>query len=125
MIFIDGEPFPPSLHGTGTEDYFNTAYCPKQEFSAPYHGLTLYSGTETWPWRGKNSVYRFHIEDPVHFRESILVGIEHGHGNNLTNDYSSTAYWYQTEPHMVFPKLPPVQERLPRPDEQQYGPFVQ
>ncbi len=125
MIFIDGESFPPSLHGTGTEDYFNTAYCPKQEFSAPYHGLTLYSGTETWPWRGKNSVYRFHIEDPVHFRESILVSIEHGHGNNLTNDYSSTAYWYQTEPHMVFPKLPPVQERLPRPDEQQYGPFVQ
>jgi phage protein U len=25
MIFIDGEQWPPSLHGTGTEDYFNTA----------------------------------------------------------------------------------------------------
>ena len=31
MIFIDGEPWPPSLHGTGTEDYFNTAWCPSEE----------------------------------------------------------------------------------------------
>ncbi len=44
MIFIDGEPWPPRLHGTGTEDYFNTAFCPKQEYSAPYHGITVYSG---------------------------------------------------------------------------------
>ncbi len=57
MIFIDDEPWPPRLHGTGTEDYFNTAFCPKQEFSAPYHGLTVYSGIEDWPWRGKNSMY--------------------------------------------------------------------
>jgi hypothetical protein len=26
MIFIDGEEWQPSLHGTGTEDYFNTAW---------------------------------------------------------------------------------------------------
>ncbi len=123
MIFIDGEDFPPSLHGTGTEDYFSTAYSPRQEFNAPYHGLTLYSGTDAWPYKGKNSMYRFHIEDPVHFRESIEVSIEHGHGNNLTNDYSSTAYWYQTEPHASFPALLPVEERLPRPDEPQYEPF--
>ena len=25
MIFIDGEGWPPSLHGTGTKDYFNIA----------------------------------------------------------------------------------------------------
>ena len=31
MIFIDGEPWPPSLHGTGTEDYFSTAYCPDRK----------------------------------------------------------------------------------------------
>ena len=41
-------------------------------------------------------MYRFHIEDPIHFRESIKVTIEHGHANDLSNDYSSTAYWYQT-----------------------------
>ncbi len=124
MIFIDGEPWPPSMHGTGTEDYFNTAYCPRQEFNAPYHGIILYSGTEQWPFKGKNSLYRYHIEDPIHFRKSIHVSIEHGHGNNLSNDYSSTAYWYQTEPHKPFPELLPVAERLPRPDEPQYEPFA-
>ena len=113
MIYIDGDTTP-TLHGTGTEDYFNTAFSPRQEFSAPYHGLPLTSGTEEWPWRGKHSMYRFHIEDPVHFHESIRVTIEHGHANNLSNDYSSTAYWYQTEPHAPFPPLPPVGERLPR-----------
>lgn len=116
MIVIDGEPWPPRLHGTGSEDYFNTAYCPTEEFSTPYHGLTVYSGTAEWPWRGKNSLYRFHIEDPVYFEKSILVTLEHGHANNLSNDYSSTAYWYQTEPHKSFPPLWPMEERLPRPD---------
>ncbi|OGO50577.1 MAG: hypothetical protein A2148_04840 [Chloroflexi bacterium RBG_16_68_14] len=113
MIFIDGDTAP-TLHGTGTEDYFNTAWGPRQEFCAPYHGLPLTQGTEKWPYRGKHSMYRFHIEDPVHFRESIRVTIEHGHANNLSNDYSSTAYWYQTEPHVEPPPLPPVGERLPR-----------
>ena len=32
---------PASLHGTGTEDYFNTAWCPTQVHHAPYHGLTI------------------------------------------------------------------------------------
>ena len=35
MIFVDGEPFPPSLHGTGTEDYFDTAWCPTQAYRRP------------------------------------------------------------------------------------------
>jgi hypothetical protein len=115
MIFIDGEKWPPSLHGTGTEDYFSMAYCPTQEYSAPYHGLTVYSGTEDWKWKGKNSVYRYHIEDPIHFKKSIKVTIEHGHANALSNDYSSVAYWYQLEPHSKSPKMLPVNERLPRP----------
>lgn len=115
MIFVDGEPWPPSLHGTGTEDYFNTAFGPRTEFCAPYHGITLYSGTPEWPWSGKNSMYRFHIEDPIRFHKSIRVTLEHGHANKLSNDYSSTAYWYQMEPHAPFPTLLPVGERLPRP----------
>ena len=113
MIFIDGEPLP-RLYGTGTEDYFNTAFGPSQEFCAPYQGITVNSGDPDWPWKGKNSTYRYHIEDPIYFEKSIKVTIEHGEANCLSNDYSSTAYWYQTEPHKTFPKLPPVEERLPR-----------
>ena len=78
MIFIDGEPWPPSLHGTGTEDWYHCAYCPRDEYNAPYHGIILYSGTAAWPWKGKNTMYRYHIEDPIRFKRSILVSIEHG-----------------------------------------------
>jgi hypothetical protein len=114
MIFIDGDTSP-TLHGTGTEDYFNTAWSPLTEFCTPYHGQPLASpGGEGFLYRGKQSVYRYHIEDPVHFRESIRVTIEHGHANNLSHDYSSTAYWYQTEPHAPSPMLPAVASRLPR-----------
>jgi hypothetical protein len=113
MIFIDGDSLP-TLHGTGTEDYFNTAFGPHDEFCTPYFGITLNQGDpENW-WRRKNSMYRFHIEDPVQFEKSIRVTIEHGHANKLSNDYSSTAYWYQTEPHRPFPPLPGVDARLPR-----------
>jgi hypothetical protein len=120
MIVIDGEPWPPRLHGTGTEDYFSMAYCPRTECSAPYHGLILYSGTPDWPWKGKNSMYRYHIEDPINFEKSIRVSIEHGHANKLSNDYSSTAYWYQVEPHAPFPPFPPVAARLPHPNEPEF-----
>jgi len=41
---------------------------------------------------------------------------ESGHANHLRNDYASTAYWYQAEPHGSFPRLLPVGERLLHPD---------
>lgn len=110
MIFIDGEPFPPRLHGTGTEDYFNTAWCPDQEYHSPYHGITLPGGPN---WSGQISLYRFHIEDPVVFHESVRVTIEHGHANKRCDDLSSVAYWYQSLPHRPF-GLPPVADRVPR-----------
>ena len=116
MIFVDGEPWPPRLHGTGTEDYFGTAFCPTQEYCAPYHGLTVYSGTPEWPWGGKNSMYRFHVEDPIRFEREIRVTIETGHDNELAVDYSSTAYWYQMGSADSLPPLPPVAERIPRDD---------
>jgi hypothetical protein len=118
MIFIDGEPWPPSLHGTGMEDYFNTAWCPQQEQHTPYHGIILGGGPN---WSGKISAYRYHIEDPIMFDTSIKVTIEHGHNNNRSDDYSSTAYWYQTEPHQAINPILPVKDRLPLPDTKPFN----
>jgi hypothetical protein len=116
MIFIDdnneGQRWPPTLHGTGTEDYFNTAWGPNEAFASPFFGLTLPGGEE---FSGHISWYRWHIPDPVRFARSIRVSIEHGHANRRSDDYSSTAYWYQTEPHKPFGILPML-ERLPRAD---------
>ena len=127
MIFIDGESWP-SMHGTGTEDYFCTAWdFPSGKFSGPYHGISLaepYRTPDVWEtpgtwgagsfgYSGKWTAYRFHIEDPIIFNRSILVTIEHGHANSLSNDYASTAYWYQTEPHKQFRPLPVAAARMP------------
>jgi hypothetical protein len=113
MIFIDGEVWPPSLHGTGTEDYFNAAWgFPSGAYAGPYHGISLASSPQEH--FGLWSMYRFHIEDPVRFSTSIRVTIEHGHANDQGNDYSSVAYWYQRLPHKPLPPLPAVAQRLPR-----------
>lgn len=120
MIFIDGERWPPSLHGTGTEDYFNSSYEFPLGCSAPYHGVSLPGSHKLRDWdtmEGKTNkwtVYRFHIEDAIAFEKSIRVTIEHGHANNRSDDYSSVAYWYQTEPHKEFCKMLPMKRRLPR-----------
>ena len=111
MIFIDGEKLP-SLNGTGTEDYYGMSWCPTQEYCAPYHGLPLPGSDKNW--KGKITWYRYHILDPIYFEKSIKVTIEHGHANKRSDDYSSTAYWYQTEPHKKFNPLLTLKERLPR-----------
>ncbi len=127
MIFIDGEEWPPSLHGTGTEDYFCAAWgFPSGKYDGPYHGISL-AGPDSGPlaYSGKWTVYRFHIEDPVHFEKSIRVTIEHGHANCHANDYASVAYWYQSEPHAPFPTLLLAAQRLPVPDTESLQRFLE
>jgi hypothetical protein len=102
--------WPPTLHGTGTEDYFNTAWCPTQEYHGPYHGILAGGGPN---WTDPVTVYRFHLEDPVVFRRNIRVSIEHGHANRRGDEISTVAFWYQAEPHTPFPRLPAAAERLP------------
>jgi len=113
MFFIDGEPWPPALHGTGTEDYFNTSWSPKSLFSHPFYGYARVN--EEIGWLGRTHVYRFHIVDPVYFENSLRFSIEHGHNNNLTLDIATVAYWYQKEPHKEFPQLPNREARKPKP----------
>ena len=113
MFFIDGERWPSSLHGTGTEDYFNTSWSPNVLFQHPYFGYARVNGGTGW--LGRTHVYRFHLADPVYFDRSLRFSIEHGHDNNLTLDLSSVAYWYQSEPHKAFPAFPSREARKPKP----------
>lgn len=115
MFFVDGEKWPPAIHGTGTEDYFCGAWnfnYVKREFCSPYYGYHLKGNDD---YTGQHSMYRYHIEDPIVFHRSICFSIEHGHANDMGHDYSSTAYWYQREPHKHVVDLLPVGMRLPRP----------
>ncbi len=109
MVFVDGERWPPALHGTGTEDYFGMAWCPRQAYNGTWNGLLLPGGPN---FEGQITCYRYHVPDPVRFAKSIRVTIEHGHANKRSDDYSSTAYWYQEEPHLAFGILPAA-KRIP------------
>ena len=111
MIFIDGEAWPPSYHGTGSEEIFGGGACPTAEYAGPYTGFHLIGNLD---YSGKISMYRFYVNDPVRFRKSIRMTIEHGHANNFANDYSSTAFWYQADPHRKFRALPAAPARHPR-----------
>jgi len=114
MFFIDGEAWPSSLHGTGTEDYFNTSWCPKEPFAHPYYGYGRLN--ENLGWLGRTHVYRFHLTDPVYFDKSLRFSIEHGHNNNLTLAMATVAYWYQVEPHKPFPEIADRESRKPKPE---------
>ena len=93
-------------------EWIKSSWGPSQKFSSPFFGLTLPGGSD---FSGQISWYRWHLADPVRFSKSIRVSIEHGHANRRSDDYSSTAYWYQLEPHQPFGILP-VEQRLPRAD---------
>ena len=111
MFFIDGERWPPSLHGTGTEDYLGHAWG-MQRNAHLYNGQAWAESEDFNDW-GKVCVYRYHVVDPIPFTKSIIASIEHGHANNRSDDFCSCAYWYQTEPHKRFGPAPAVHERLP------------
>jgi hypothetical protein len=110
MFFINGEGPRATIGGTGIEDYFNNAWMFQREFNYPFIG---YSQAGNRDWTGSHTMYRCHIPDPIYFQKSLRAGIEHGHANDRSDEYTSVAFWYQTEPHFPFPPLPPMPERLP------------
>ena len=118
MFLVDGEPWPGSAHGTGTEDYFNQSWCPDEHYLHPYFGTAYAPGRNNddarFGWMGRTHCYRFHLEDPIRFTKSLRASIEHGHANCLTLEIASVAYWYQSLPSKPFPALPSAEARKPR-----------
>lgn len=119
-FFMDGDTKFPTICGTGTEDYFCGSYNFEnqtthqyQEFNTPYSGLAqvlrpdgLYKSQQRF------GLYRWHIMDPIRFEKDMKVTIQAlgwrsgGRYLPLQDDIASVAFWYQTEPHAPFPKLP-------------------
>lgn len=110
MFFIDGDTARATIQGTGMEDYFNNAWMFQKEFNYPFIG---YSQQGNQDWTGSHTMYRFHIQDPIYFQKSLRATIEHGHANDREDEYTSVAFWYQTEPHKPLFPFPAVDRRLP------------
>jgi hypothetical protein len=120
-IYIDGEQ-KPSIQGTGTEDYFLSAWGLKT-CSGLYSGVPYF---DQWGIvGGHTSAYRWHINDPIVFNKGIEVTIEHygwmsedenpkgqkNSWNEREDDYSSVAFWYQTGTPTFTARAPSARER--------------
>ena len=110
MIWTDENAWPPSYHGTGSEEYFNSGWC-QFDRKAISGFATLRPGHPT--------VYSFHLNDAFQFQHGIRVVEEQmglGKGGQLIHEthplWSSTAYWYADRPTRV-KAPPPVAKRLP------------
>jgi hypothetical protein len=119
FFFIDGEK-EPSLRGTGTEDYFCDGWGFRDQWG-PFYGTPLWEGEKTGD---QGTAYRFHIPDPVTFKKSLRVEIEHKGSQTFPDGktdgfierddlMSSVAFWFQEEPHKPWPALPAGAERVP------------
>jgi hypothetical protein len=122
-FYLDGDTNFPTIAGTGTEDYFCGSYdfdtkkadgtVQYTEHTTPYSGLAqVIRGDGHYDIQQRFGLYRWHIMDPIRFEKDLKVTIQAlgwrsgGRYLPLQDDIASVAYWYQTEPHAKFPKLP-------------------
>jgi hypothetical protein len=115
MIFLDDESAP-AIIGTGSEDYICGAWDfggrdGAVPFAHLYNGAPFISAAERTG--GRYCLYRWHGDNPVTFTRYLRHTMEHGHANHRADNFYSCGYWYQTEPHLDFPALPPVDQRTP------------
>jgi len=125
MIWVDGYKWPPDLHGTGSEDFFNQAWG-MNECAHWRNGSSVWEGRSSGDSRyggaaaaysvavvgGYQTCYLFHVENPIRFEREIKVTLEAGHANHQANDYASVAYWYAQEPGPAAAP-PPAPRRRP------------
>ena len=69
-IYLDGDSDFPTLAGTGTEDYIGTAWGQGQ-YANLYQGCPIANGE-----RQHYCFYRYHVLDPVYFRNDLRVTIQ-------------------------------------------------
>jgi hypothetical protein len=117
-FFMDGDTKFPTICGTGTEDYFCGSYNfdrggQYKEFCTPYAGLhQVIRPDGTYKSQQRFGLYRWHIKDPVRFEKDLKITIQDlgwrqgGRYLPQQSDIASVCFWYQTDPHNKFPKLP-------------------
>lgn len=119
-FWVDGQP--PSIEGTGSEDYFNDAWGLHVN-DGPHYGVTVAEGTGLG---SRMTAYRWHLHDPIPFTKSLQAEIEHRgwtyHADGSvksafgerTDLMSSVAFWYQAGIAQDQPPLPYGSARLPQ-----------
>lgn len=121
-MYIDDDKYP-SIHYTGTEDYFCGSYGfgndvqikSYQTYSGLYSGMYAIYGDNRAFYNGQQRflLYRFHIADPIHFEIGFRMTLDNmGWTGPRYDDYTSCAYWYQTLPSALLKPLPSDKEMI-------------
>ncbi len=122
-FFVDGQQ-EPSVEFQGLEDSFGFSWgFPESRSSLPWTGF--------YPFFKGACGYRFFTGDAIPFQKSLRVTIGFGKHEQpfyfkdfskpeSRLQFSSTVYWYQTEPHATQPPLPPAAERGPAPEDRRW-----
>ena len=117
-FYLDGDTDFPTICGTGTEDYFCGAYNfdvegQYREYTTPYAGMYKVRRTDgIYASQRYFNMYRWHITDPIYFKEDIKVTIQalswRSEGRYLPtqDDISSVAYWYSDTLDDEYPPFP-------------------
>jgi hypothetical protein len=119
-FYIDGEEAA-SIEFQGLEDSFGFSWgFPESESIFPLTGYFKYL-------KGA-AAYRFFTQEAIRFERSLRVLIGFGVNEDpvfrrefskrgSTLQFSSTVYWYQSEPHAPLPPMSTAAERAPAPEE--------
>lgn len=112
LIWTDEDGWPPSYHGTGSEEYFNSGWC---EFDRK-----AVSGFVVKDRPGEIAVYTYHLNDAFQFRKNIRVAeefwkVKQGREDIVENAlWGSTAFWYAlpaqpagSRQDLLHPRMPP------------------
>ena len=89
-IYVDGEAFP-SHFGTGTEDYYGSAWSFPALFQSTFSNLIL---KPNHTYIGETTVTRVRNLDAITFTRSLKLDMEIWHWANCKVDYTVANYWY-------------------------------
>ena len=115
-MYLDGDAYP-SVHYTGTEDYFGGSYAfgndiflkRYQTYSGLYCGMYAILGNTQQQYNPQQRflLYRWHVPDPIHFESDFRMTLDNlGWTGPRYDDYASVAYWYQSLPFAPLRPLP-------------------
>ncbi len=112
-FFMDGDTDFPTLCGTGSEDYVCLSYG-MQQTPFFFNGCSLNDAD-----KGYVSMYRWHLPDPIYWKEECRVTIQQiGWSREVedglyerSDDWSASTFWYEAVPSDPLPELIDVAER--------------
>lgn len=101
-----------SVHGTGSEDYFNGGWYDVPGRWDGRRSLPLSGCMDYRKHLGRSAGYRFMLPDPVVYHRSLHYAIEHApEKNNIPTDYASVTYLYADRAPEGAGIVPPAAER--------------